>query len=109
MSDRFQEAFEAVEGIWDYDRRSLLDGVTDDDIMRALSVLNGMDTMSLSAAQKDMLRLLYATLKEARREYIERGETSDNRRDFMIGLASKCGRRRDCILQGICQSVQAHV
>ena len=84
MSDRFQEAFEAVEGIWDYDRRSLLDGVTDDDIMRALSVLNGMDTMSLSAAQKDMLRLLYATLKEARREYIERGETSDNRRDFRI-------------------------
>ena len=78
MRDAFQEAFRAVEKIWDYENRTIPDGVTIDDIQRAESAVDAVDITLLSAADSDMLALLQESVREACRIFEERERNADS-------------------------------
>ena len=78
MMNDFQEAFKTVELVWDFERRTVSEGVTRDDIRRALLSVNAidMDSDSLSAVERDMAELLHETVRKACRIYEDREKTS---------------------------------
>lgn len=74
MTNKFQEAFKTVELVWDFERRTVLEGVIHEDIRRAVLSVDAIDMDSLSPVERDMAELLHETVREACRihEYREK-------------------------------------
>lgn len=82
MMNDFQEAIKAIEIVWNFERRTVLEGVIHEDIRRAVLSVDAIDMDSLSPVERDMAELLHETVREACRIYEYREKPSGISTEF---------------------------